>query len=246
MYNAPVRHGIGLITVCFDLLFFFVVTFPVRAAFVGMMIGACEPPDVAAQASSSMVQAYMFTNLPVEVRGAIGMYALCAHRLDRGWREVHAQIGYMVQSLQEAEETDRFQFFPLSANPRMQVRYRHQSDIHLFIEPEYDEYIRSEIRAQYGMREVGEEDRTILACRGWQYWGDLLPGLKWWYCMSCEQIGPWQRVYNQSYGAVGYRNPRGLPDDVHPPGLILRECVHCASIEGIKSVGGGRRGKRIS
>ena len=137
----------------------------------------------------------------------------------------------MVQSLQEAEETDRFQFFPLSANPRMQVRYRHQCDIHLFIDPEYDEHIRSEIRAQYGMREVGEEDRTILACRGWQYWGDLLPGLKWWYCMSCEQIGPWQRVYNQSYGGVGYRNPRGQSDDVHPPGLILRECVHCASIE---------------
>ena len=177
-----------------------------------------------------VTQAYMLNHLPAEVRHAIGMYSLCARRLDRGWREVHAQIRRMVDRLEEAK-TEQFQFFPPSANPRMLVRYGHQCDIDLFIEPEYDEDIRSGIRGYYGMREVGAEDHTALACRGWQYWGDLLPGLKWWCCPICEEVGPWQRVYPHPRGGLSYRDPRNRPGNAHPVGLVLRECAHCDHVE---------------
>ena len=177
-----------------------------------------------------VTQAYMLTHLPIELRHTIGMYALCAQRLDQGWREVHAQIRLMVDRLERAR-TEEFQFFPRSANPRMLIRERYEFEIDLDVSPEYDERIREHIRRTYGMRERGEEDHTLLACRGWQYWGDVLPGLKWWCCPICEEVGPWQRVYNHPHGDVGHVNPSGQPDDIHPPGLVLRECVHCRHIE---------------
>lgn len=165
---------------------------------------------------------------------AIDLYAICASRLDQGWREVHAQIHLIVDRLEQAR-FEEFEFFPRSANPLMLIRYGFETDIDLFVKPEYDEMIRSGIRCVYGMREPGEEDRTLLACRGWQYWGDLCPGQVWWFCMSCEKIGPWQRVYHHPRGGLDYHHPRGRPDDVHPPGLILRECSHCDSTEGGRS-----------
>mmetsp|Transcript_7277 Transcript_7277/g.13404 ORF Transcript_7277/g.13404 Transcript_7277/m.13404 type:complete len:101 (-) Transcript_7277:302-604(-) len=69
-----------------------------------------------------MIQAYMLNHLPTEVRHVVGMYALCAHRLDQGWREVHVQLTEMVNGLESTRTTD-YTFFPPSANPRMQIRW---------------------------------------------------------------------------------------------------------------------------
>ena len=158
------------------------------------------------------------------------MHALCTRRLDQGWREVHEQIRLIVESVERAR-TEKFQFFPHSSIPHLLVRSNHLEDIDMYMLPEYDTDIRECVRYVYGMRVTGDEDRTLMACRAWQYWGDLVPGLKWWGCPACKEAGPWQRTYYQPEGGVDQHDPRDRPDNVHPVDLVLRECAHCCRIE---------------
>ena len=210
--------------------------------FTGMAACDTECPLKRARVSTAEVRsagfdAYMLANMPRDVRRRIGLYACVLHRLDVGWRRINFDIVMISRAAGN---------YPLAdANRRAFLVNRTMGhgasgmiagvldDLERL--HGIDSSIRWEVRDVFGMP-AGEEGGTVLVGRGWQAHLSVATSSAWDRCPCCDEYGPWYRVYDHpgvemAENDARFVNPRSLPDNVHPEGLIIRECAHCCQIE---------------